>query len=94
MIALRYLRHPATQINLIWPQAHCTHTVLPFLKNYLTSVCFLTVNAFGYIGSYCVVRRWNLSRPSLRNAGRISGDDCRLPSTRRCDGARPAGTHQ
>ncbi|XP_063868301.1 uncharacterized protein LOC135106643 [Scylla paramamosain] len=23
MIALRY---PATQINLIWPQAHCTHT--------------------------------------------------------------------
>ncbi|XP_063888594.1 transmembrane protein 135-like [Scylla paramamosain] len=26
------------------------------LKNYLTSVCFLTVNAFGYIGSYCVVR--------------------------------------
>ncbi|XP_063852191.1 transmembrane protein 135-like isoform X2 [Scylla paramamosain] len=53
------------------------------LKNYLTSVCFLTVNAFGYIGSYCVVRRWNLSRPSFRNAGRISGDDCRLPSTRR-----------
>ncbi|XP_063855243.1 uncharacterized protein LOC135097360 isoform X2 [Scylla paramamosain] len=41
------------------------------------------------------IRRWNLSRPSLRNAGRISGDDdCRLPSTRRCDGARPAGTHQ
>ncbi|MPC13248.1 Transmembrane protein 135 [Portunus trituberculatus] len=26
------------------------------LKDYLTSVCFLTVNAFGYIGSYCVVR--------------------------------------
>ncbi|XP_063844677.1 uncharacterized protein LOC135091145 isoform X1 [Scylla paramamosain] len=26
MIALRYLRYPATQINLIWPQAHCTHT--------------------------------------------------------------------
>ncbi|XP_063854883.1 uncharacterized protein LOC135099293 isoform X2 [Scylla paramamosain] len=24
MIALRY---PATQINLIWPQAHCTHTL-------------------------------------------------------------------
>lgn len=26
------------------------------LKDYLTSVCFLTVNAFGYIGSFCVVR--------------------------------------
>ncbi|KAK8372607.1 hypothetical protein O3P69_014161, partial [Scylla paramamosain] len=30
------------------------------------------------------LRRWNLSRESFRNAGRISGDDCRLPSTRRC----------
>ncbi|XP_071517372.1 transmembrane protein 135-like [Panulirus ornatus] len=26
------------------------------LKDYLTSVCFLTVNAFGYIGSFCVLR--------------------------------------
>nr|XP_045581074.1 transmembrane protein 135-like [Procambarus clarkii] len=26
------------------------------LKDYITSVCFLTVNAFGYIGSFCVLR--------------------------------------
>lgn len=26
------------------------------LKDYIQSVCFLTVNAFGYIGSFCVIR--------------------------------------
>ncbi|KAG0719283.1 Transmembrane protein 135 [Chionoecetes opilio] len=26
------------------------------LKDYITSACFLTVNAFGYIGSFCVLR--------------------------------------
>lgn len=26
------------------------------LRDYITSVCFLTVNAFGYIGSFCILR--------------------------------------
>lgn len=27
------------------------------LKDYLRSVCFLSTNAFGYIGSFCVIRK-------------------------------------
>ncbi|XP_063862063.1 uncharacterized protein LOC135101670 isoform X3 [Scylla paramamosain] len=55
---------------------------LPTTPESTTTLSSLQKNTINIIRS--PLRRWNLSRESFRNAGRISGDDCRLPSTRRC----------